>query len=147
MKNEDGTVRRHPDVCPCRLVATATVTHIVVISVGQLRQRTRRRFNWRLPVSEKAAGGRDEKQSDLLFTSYLSLLLLLPFICLHPSYIRLLLPCFPPIAACLSRVRQPLLVFLPRTYTPSPAATSTGWPMGFRGGSSYGNITGKQRWR
>ena len=67
------------DVCPCFMVTTATVTH----GRHQLRQERRQRFNWQLPVSEKATWG---LYNTVLLSVCLSCFQLSSFIALLSSF-------------------------------------------------------------
>lgn len=75
--------------------------HMAVISLSQLRQRRRRRFNWRLPVPEKAAGG----QSCLSFRRYRCLLRL-------PSFLSTSLPAFHTFIALLCSFYVWMFIFV-----------------------------------
>lgn len=132
-----------------RMFVYAGWWHMGVSSPNQLRQRTRGRFNWRLPVPEKDAWG------EITYPlAAITIPLLLSSICqrLYPPSLHLLPYCCPTecLSFCLRRPLLALLPFFPYTHAhalPHLPLNSSGWPMSCRGLSSYGNITGKQRWR
>lgn len=133
----------------CRMFVHAGWWNMGVISPNQLRQSRRGRFNWRLPVPETDLWG---KITDRL--AAITVPLLLSFICQHlyPPSLHLLLYCCPTecLSFCLSwplLILQPFSLYTHAHALPHLPLNSSGWPMSCRGLGSYGNITGKQRWR
>ncbi|KAI9523338.1 hypothetical protein NQZ68_028362 [Dissostichus eleginoides] len=107
---------------------------MAVISLRQLRHK---RFNCRLPVSEEK----------VTYPLSLFFYFILPFIKAFCTFIALLFSFYIGGFVFVCRPAPPLSanVFLP-PYTHAPALshlplTSSGWPIGFEGGISYGNIT------
>lgn len=133
----------------CRMFVHAGWWNMGVTSPNQLRQSRRGRFNWRLPVPETDLWGKITYPSAAITVP----LLLFPIgQHLYPPPLHLLLYCCPTecLSFCLSwplLVLQPFSLYTHAHALPHLPLNSSGWPMSCRGLGSYGNKTGKQRWR
>lgn len=139
MKNDDGAATHDIRMFVLvQAVARATQTHgRHLIKLSQLRHWRRRRFNWRLPVSEKASEvcavppppSSPSVSTTSTFTS------VRPFITAPPPFPYIYCPPYRNVYLSVA-ISRPFLApsARPRSCTPSPADTSPGGPIGCRDG-------------